>query len=499
MSKPELLRKLSDLETLPLDDRAYWLALSLVLEPGQPQIAVQASNFVWNVEDIELVEQELLSSSQGCAISDDAIETLNREDFDVPVRFGFQVASRDIADVKTLDELARSEELPYVISSVFLSGKQTDRPAQLRALGVASVDRERFLTFVSSLTSLSGEPELEDTELDLIGSTRPLLPMMRQFVPNSDTMKILDRLMDRHFVERVMASSMKLLDNQTLSDVVDDESTVVKRMAVYQVVESFDLSHSIPSILPQLLDALKIAARPAVTPTSDEEIPRLKIVDLYRLDESELTFEQTLFALHKLDTFRCRSSVIRFANRIVQFEATDEQMDGIELGYACLVKAADTPELIMENLDRTRQWYQRHDKNYSMPLLAAAIRLVGLGDIPRVWEIIQETSSTYRNDPEVMSTVHQLLVQLGIMNPDGSVRSNAAPPVANFEAGMETAATSAASGLWTPDAPQPSQPGTGGKLWIWRCLTLSDHVAGLTEIHWQDIRRVVRYEVIHFI
>ncbi|MEZ6089080.1 MAG: hypothetical protein R3C05_13845 [Pirellulaceae bacterium] len=117
----------------------------------------------------------------------------------------------------------------------------------------------------------------------------------------------------------------------------------MKRMAVYQVVESFDLSHSIPSILASVAGRIKNAARPAVTPTSDEEIPRLKIVDLYRLDESELTFEQTLFALHKLDTFRCRSSVIRFANRIVQFEATDEQMDGIELGYACLVKAADTP------------------------------------------------------------------------------------------------------------------------------------------------------------
>ncbi|MEZ6089079.1 MAG: hypothetical protein R3C05_13840 [Pirellulaceae bacterium] len=151
----ELLRKLSDWKPCRLMIVPIGWRCRLCWNQGSRN-AVQASNFVSNVEDIELVEQELLSSSQGRAISDDAIETLNREDFDVPVRFGFQVASRDIADVKTLDELCRGLKSPHVISSVFLSGKQTDRPAQLRALGVASVDRERFLTFVSSLTSSPG-------------------------------------------------------------------------------------------------------------------------------------------------------------------------------------------------------------------------------------------------------------------------------------------------------------------------------------------------------
>ncbi|MEZ6089081.1 MAG: hypothetical protein R3C05_13850 [Pirellulaceae bacterium] len=126
----------------------------------------------------------------------------------------------------------------------------------------------------------------------------------------------------------------------------------------------------------------------------------------------------------------------------------------------------------MENLDRTRQWYQRHDKNYSMPLLAAAIRLVGLGDIPRFWEIIQETSSTYRNDPEVMSTVHQLLVQLGIMNPGWIRPFKCCPPVANFEAGMETAATSAPSGLWTPMPRNLLNLVPAANCGLWRCLTL---------------------------
>jgi hypothetical protein len=81
----------------------------------------------------------------------------------------------------------------------------------------------------------------------------------------------------------------------------------------------------------------------------------------------------------------------------------------------------------------------------------------------------------FGSDPAVMARVQQLLMQLGLVNPDGSPRvgpgggAPAAAGAAPTEFTPAPAPAESGGGLWTPDqpsTPKPSEGSGGGKLWV---------------------------------
>ena len=90
-------------------------------------------------------------------------------------------------------------------------------------------------------------------------------------------------------------------------------------------------------------------------------------------------------------------------------------------------------------------------------------------------QTIMDIEQNYGSDPAVMARVQQLLVQLGIIRPDGSLRNG---PGGGPDAAPTNEFTPAAppeqrsGGVWTPDSPGDAGPsggeggGGGGKLWV---------------------------------
>ena len=67
-----------------------------------------------------------------------------------------------------------------------------------------------------------------------------------------------------------------------------------------------------------------------------------------------------------------------------------------------------------------------------------------------------------------MARVQNLLMQLGIIRPDGSLRGGPAP-TASGAAPTEfspAAPPEERGGVWTPDSAKPAEGEGGGKLWV---------------------------------
>jgi hypothetical protein len=85
------------------------------------------------------------------------------------------------------------------------------------------------------------------------------------------------------------------------------------------------------------------------------------------------------------------------------------------------------------------------------------------GDTEGFQNVIRTLTTQYRNRQDVMAALQQLLVSMGLINPDGSPRmdmprgGSAAP-----------AAAPQSSGIWTPGSSSAaSEPAaSGSKLWV---------------------------------
>jgi hypothetical protein len=85
------------------------------------------------------------------------------------------------------------------------------------------------------------------------------------------------------------------------------------------------------------------------------------------------------------------------------------------------------------------------------------------GEADQATHLISLLQQRYAKEPGVMESLARILVQFGIITPDGRPAQDvsAAGPAA-VEQGV-----AAESKIWTPDAPQsPGQPKQESKLWV---------------------------------
>lgn len=94
---------------------------------------------------------------------------------------------------------------------------------------------------------------------------------------------------------------------------------------------------------------------------------------------------------------------------------------------------------------------------------------IQLGEMPAVMQLIDHLQRQHAREPGVAQALVQLLMQTGLIGPDGRLAMGAAPgaaaPGVAASPLMASGAAPEPGKLWTPDAPQP----TGKKkssLWL---------------------------------
>lgn len=459
-----LLEKLSQCEGLSADDRARYLATSFVVGPDAAPVSVEKRTLTTEIDAIDETMMALSSHARFADLPPDFLAQL-KGDNEIGPRAAYQLLDRDPPAEEGIPAI---ELVPESIALVTLFGRETDRPARVEVIGVTA--------------------SLEQTARELLGNALPgrhfesaregELPINYAAMPQPGGLKITDpaafeQLQQDVFVDRAVIKlselNIPLLDNRSLKDTAGDDSKWLQRAALIRFLEGEDaLVARDEGLIARLCEVGDRPIPETIHPTGDE-VEEIPAYDLNRIDPSGLDAENLIYLVQRAQQISATKVGRQASRQLVAMDLPEEaELQGAKLlGYSFLMQTANSSDDAVANLEAAKSYAATKGLATPSLLLAELPLRLRRGEGEKFQEGVQAIMRQHGNDPEVMGRLQQLLVQFGLIRPDGS-------PVQPRRAAAPAAES---GGLWTPGggaspaAPaaggQPDSAGpTAGKLWV---------------------------------
>ncbi|MEM6778537.1 MAG: protein-disulfide isomerase [Planctomycetota bacterium] len=480
----ELLTKLSQCDDLTLDDRARYLAMASAVSPSENKVSLKQCRMLGEFESIDEANMALMSHSRFANLPAETLAQFKEDEGVVP-KAGFQLLDRDQLDGETPPTV---DNAPVAIALVLLYGKQTDRNARIEVLGVPESTQPDVQ---SLLTETVGQTAWNNDDVGTISLAEFATPRIAGIPATGMNVDQFEALQNEVFAVRAEATLLDtpvaLLGGANLTDAASDPSMNLPVAAFLRFIEGEDaLTAQDDQLVERLYRAASCTPPSSLTPTGDEleEVPndQLNRVDVSGLDLDGLVYliQRTLQVSATLAGRKAADVVLTATPPSLSTGADDERMSQAAakmVAYSFMIQRAGSSAKTLQMLEKAREHAEANEMNDASLWLAEASLRARRGEFKEFEKCIQSLMSKHGQNPEVVQRVQQLLVQLGLVRPDGTPM--AAPP--------QAAAESSPSGLWTPDSGSPtaapvtadasSTAGTptaasaggnagGGKLWV---------------------------------
>tara|TARA_R110002049_G_scaffold305056_1_gene501002 strand:+ start:46794 stop:48947 length:2154 start_codon:yes stop_codon:yes gene_type:complete len=456
-----LLKKLSGCESLDFTQRTRFLAMSALVEPGMPKVAVEIKKLTADIEDVDQVEMAMAADSRFFALPSEMLGQMRESEDDVPPRAGFQLLDRDKPE--SIESLPPVDEIPEAESLVLVFGKQTDRAARIEALDVRTKDLDDVRSRLASVIDGAELKEEAAEPLPLLVACQPPIAMIRFKGKPGEAQASQLELMERRMPEKIVTAELELLGGKSLQDLVADDSKRLERSAVVQVIQQYDaIVGKAQGVVSKVNELAQLEPLPTIKPDK-EAIETIDNADLDRVDPSDLDVESLIYLLQRAQQISASVAEQKFANRLLESEMTEEQQPAKLVAYMSLINSAGSADKALAYLDEAKKFAATTGVSDASLLLSEVSLRLQSGDRDGFQTAMQTLSEKHGNDPEVMAQLQQMLISMGLLRPDGSPRTAPSP------AGPPAAGGGEGSGLWTPDsgpADAPASSEGGGKLWV---------------------------------
>ncbi|XZE55677.1 tetratricopeptide repeat protein [Planctomycetaceae bacterium SH139] len=462
-----LLKKLSRIELAAgeLEDSARLFATASAIKPSDVELSVPLHECVYELENTEEATLSIAANPQWVPLPAESLAQAAEEPDGVPPRAGFQVLDREplAADA----EITSADQVPLVKTVALLFGKQTDRAARLVLLDVNESDREVVEQLVQATLQLSAPAEVKEQSMPLLSLMFP-----RTFGVNVEELvdqEIVKQLVANNIDHAIGGAKLPLFAGKTLAEAAQDPGTLMFRTAIVRQLEA--MAVSLPQFelsLDRLRKLLAIEPLPKLTPQTDEDVEALSLFDLLRVDPSQLDTEGVVYLFQRCSQVNVQDTLKLVANVIVQQDDSAYDSEMVYSAYLALLGNADSLDEALRIVAEAKAWCKSKGMSAGPILLNELQLYLREGDSVGFQKTIETIMTDHSHEPELMAHVQQLLMQLGLLGPDGSPRPAGRPAAAQQ------------SGLWTGDAAQappaaqpsasPSQAGgaspAAGKLWL---------------------------------
>jgi hypothetical protein len=267
------------------------------------------------------------------------------------------------------------------------------------------------------------------------------------------------------FTEQWLALPLGLLDGKTPSEAAKESKYTVPLLAIIQTIELW-LGEQAEDVPNNLRSRLGLPTQDTITVAESTGEDPLAVLDAYpvwrwhRFDVEKLSTDLLAGGLQIVMGMQEHRATVRFAKELL-----NRPMDSMEFPARIMAfEALITNAQAHGEFDEAMIWIDRA-KNESaaqnIPDAAWCLHEIMLrliqGNTEAAHDVIQYVATKYRNNPDVMQSLQELFVRLGMMNPDGT------PSAALLQAEAEKEAES--QKIWTPDG-GTSSSGTASKLWV---------------------------------
>ena len=465
-AQADLFKKLSACESLEFEQRVRFRAISALVNPQGSEVSLPVCTLNADLSNIEEVEMAMTADSHFAPLPADLLKGMKTSEGDVPPRSGFQILDREKPE--SLEGLPPVDEVPEAIAIVFVYGKQTDREARIEVLDVRKDNTEAVR---SRLDGVIKEVDLKEEPGDamlLIIACQPAVAMIRFQAKPADAERMQRELTETRMAKSIASLELPILGGKSLTDLADDDSMLLERTAVLRIVEQYDaIASKGEEVLRDVYKMAKITEQDSLAPTT-EEVESLANEDLNRVDASKLDAESLVYLLQRTQQVSATPALRRFAKRMIEIDLNEEQKPAKLLAYMTLINAEDRSDEALRLLEEAKAYAEANQMSTANLLLSEVTLRLQAGDSVGFQNVIQTISTQYGHQPEVMAQLQQMLIQYGLISPDGTPRQGPPGP-----GGPGASPAGGGGELWTPDSGSPAASpaaeggGSGGsKLWV---------------------------------
>ncbi len=462
----ECLRKLSECAQLESLDRAKYLAMSWLVEPGQPMLTAESKHLTAEVEHIDQVEMAFQASPRFVSIDPTLLNDFGDANDGVRPRSGFQLLDRDAPDSKSVP---KASDFPLALAVVILYGKQTDRAARIEVPEVREAVRDSITQAIHTAVGDLTWTETADRPVSLLEVIAPQPAFVGDESNRAEIASVQKELMKRLPSERIASTPMKCLGNRSIQDAASDHATDVTRLALVRLIEGFEaLDPHGSGLLSVMCKAASLPELPTLLPSNLDEVKEIEPVELGRVDVTQLDTESLLFLFRHAKFFSSTHLLRIAAKRILELDLEETLKPAKVMAYVTLVENAESSDEALDLIEKGKAYATANQLDQANLRIIELTHRLMTGDSVGFSQTLRSIAEQYGQRPEVMARVQRLLMSVGIMRPDGSLReAPGASGMPGFQA--SPAASNSGAGIWTPGS-EAAAAGTatsgGSKLWI---------------------------------
>jgi hypothetical protein len=353
--------------------------------------------------------------------------------------------------------------MPRILAQAMLYGRQTDRPARLELQGLTTREVVAAKSLVQEVGGESLEPQVEE---QVVGQTSDSHQMLahRWYPPRGITRQQLDELAAQFqrttLLERWPDLPLGVLGGRSARDAATDPAQRARVLAAIMVVEhwcektprALDFNELRTRLGLPVLDAIDVAPG---------EVASLSLVRLSRVSPEKLSDDDLLMAFQRAILYRAWGAVRKISRALVSRPSFANRPERFQ-AYSMLAQSAENFDEAMANIEEGRRAGEAAGRSCaSWDLLELSFRF-SRGEGNEAMRLVGHIEQRHIKEPGVAQTLTQMLVDIGLLRPDGTPahRPDAAAPA------VTQAVPAAEPGrLWTPGSESAGGGGGGGKLW----------------------------------
>jgi hypothetical protein len=345
---------------------------------------------------------------------------------------------------------------------VLLYGRQTDCTARIEALVISA---QRSETVQAMLADLVAELRGATPTTRVIGRVSASRQLLRRdwHLPNDlspeEALRLADQFISHTLLGQWPTMPLGLFGGKSAREAAAEPANRVKLMAAVLLMEFWTEQTGETFDFNLLRSELGL---PTLEPIDPErvDVDQLPLGRLSRLEAQKLDDEALLRVYRRAMGFRASAALEKLAHAMAQRPALANHPEMIP-AYRYLAETAGDASQALDYIERGRKvTVATNDSCAPWDFLEISVRLER-GEVEDFRRLVNHIQSQHIREPGVAQALHRMLVELGIIRPDG-----APAPAAQEEASI-VVPSDAPGGepgkIWTPDSPGPT--GQKSKLW----------------------------------
>lgn len=442
---------------IPLEDAVEAQATAMLLSESPLGDVVPVMSVGWTIKDVDAVQEAILSDARIKPIPFDPASMIS-DDSAPPKTVGIIF---DRQAVESLDGLT-AQAMPVMLGQVFLYGRQTDREARLEVLGITANEVPLIKTMFAAI---AGQWLFEEKtqELTATSITEDMLhpqwgPIMG--VKPNQYHSLLSEFRRDVILNKWPAVKLGVLDGLTPQEAASDAKYRVKVLAAILVLQYYvEMSRGVFD-LNELRQQLGL---PTLEPIETEpgKINILPLIRLARVVTEKLSDDDLVQAFHRAVGYSYRVAVLKFGQEIIKRHSFAGRTE-LALAYMTLARMEEDLDKAMNYIASGRNATEASGQSHAMWDLEELSLRFARQEIPEALQLIRHIESNHINEPNVSLVLTQILIDAGLLRPDGTPAFPSHLP--ESEAMGFGPQEEEPGKLWTPDS--ESSGGGGSKLWV---------------------------------